>query len=153
MSDAVEAPAPLLEEQLCFALYSTSRAITKVYAGLLEDLGLTYPQYAAMLVLWESDGITVQAIADRLELEGATATPLIQRLEKMDLVRKARSKIDARAQDVFLTETGYAMRAHAIDMPDRLGCALGVSDQDAKALLEGIRSLRNSMAETTNTTK
>lgn len=137
----------LLNDQLCFALYSTSRAITKVYAGLLNELGLTYPQYLAMLILWEQDGLSVQEIAGRMELEGATATPLIQRIERLGLVYKQRNKDDERRLEVFLSEKGHALRARALNVPERLGCALGVSDQRAHELLVEIRSLRATIAQ------
>ncbi|WP_299546338.1 MarR family transcriptional regulator [uncultured Tateyamaria sp.] len=142
MTDTMGKAPPLLDQQLCFALYSTSRAITKVYADLLEKLGLTYPQYLAMLVLWEKDGLSVQEIADRLQLEGATTTPLIQRIERMGLVLKKRSTTDERRQDVFLTEKGRALGVHASSVPERLGCALNITDEKAYALLDEIKRLR-----------
>ena len=146
MPEKTDKPIVLLDQQLCFALYATSRAFTKVYADLLADLDLTYPQYVAMLVLWERDGLSVQEIADRLELEGATATPLIQRLEKLGLVSKKRSAKDERRLDVFLTEKGKAMRLRAQDVPERLGCAVGVSDAKAALLLDELKALRASMS-------
>lgn len=142
MDETLDKPAPLLNQQLCFALYSTSRAITKVYAGLLADLGLTYPQYLTMLVLWEKDGLSVQEIADRLYMEGATATPLIQRIERLGLVHKKRSATDERRQDVFLTDKGRALRARAADVPSQLGCALNITDEKAHALLDEIAQIR-----------
>ncbi len=83
--------ALLLENQLCFALYSTSLAMSKVYRKLLGDLDLTYPQYLVMLVLWEQDGLTVSAIGERLFLDSATLTPLLKRLEAAGLVERARA--------------------------------------------------------------
>ncbi len=142
MTDTTEKHRLLIDEQLCFALYSTSRAITKVYAGLLRGLGLTYPQYLTMLILWEQDGLSVQEIADRMQLEGATTTPLVQRLEAFGLVQKQRSSRDERRQDVFLTGEGVALRDKALDIPERLGCALGISDATARALLLDLRTLR-----------
>ncbi|MEM9422468.1 MAG: MarR family transcriptional regulator [Pseudomonadota bacterium] len=146
MSEVETKSPPLLDLQLCFALYSTSRAITKVYAGLLEDLGLTYPQYLVMLVLWEKDGLSVQEIADRLRMEGATATPLIQRIERMGLVEKRRNRIDERRMDVLLTREGRDMGAKVLDMPERLGCALNVSNEKAHQLLDDIVALRDGFA-------
>lgn len=145
MTDTVEKSPPLLDQQLCFALYSTSRAITKVYADLLADLGLTYPQYLTMLVLWEQDGLSVKQIADRLFLEGATATPLIQRIEKLGLIEKKRSLVDERRQDVFLTAKGRSMGAHASVVPEQLGCALNISDGKARALLAEVNRLRSAI--------
>lgn len=145
MPETIDNPIVLLDQQLCFALYATSRAFTKVYADLLNDLGLTYPQYVAMLALWERDGLSVQEIADRLELEGATATPLVQRLEKLGLVFKKRSMRDERRQDVFLTDEGKAMRLRAQDIPKRLGCAVGISNEKAALLLQELNALRLSI--------
>ncbi|MEM9224010.1 MAG: MarR family transcriptional regulator [Pseudomonadota bacterium] len=142
MAKTLTKTPPLLDQQLCFALYSTSRAITKAYADILADLGLTYPQYAAMLVLWQQDGLSVQQIADRLFLEGATTTPLIQRIEKMGLVRKERSAEDERRQEVFLTEEGRSLGERAADVPVQLGCALNITDAKAHELLEEINKLR-----------
>ncbi|WP_299891700.1 MarR family transcriptional regulator [uncultured Ruegeria sp.] len=140
-----EQSAPLIDEQLCFALYSTSRAITKKYSGILDELGLTYPQYLTMLVLWEKDGRSVQEIADCLELEGATTTPLLKRMESLDLVQKKRSKEDERRFEVFLTKKGHTMRARARDVPERLGCALGVTDSQVDTLMKHLRDLRRTM--------
>ena len=145
MTDKVSNSPPLLDQQLCFALYSTSRAITKTYAGILESLGLTYPQYLTMLVLWEKDGLSVQQIADRLQLEGATVTPLVQRMERMGLVYKKRSECDERRQDVFLTEKGHAIRSRAHEVPEQLGCALNISDAKAHKLLREITKLRDAI--------
>ncbi|MBY5933508.1 MarR family transcriptional regulator [Tateyamaria omphalii] len=146
MADALEKTPPLLDQQLCFALYSTSRAITKVYADLLHDLGLTYPQYLAMLVLWEKDGLSIQEIADRLQLEGATTTPLIQRIVRLGLVEKRRSTTDERRLGVFLTEEGRSLGARASDVPEQLGCALNISETKARALLAEIKELRAAIA-------
>ena len=145
MSDPSTGSPLLLDEQLCFAFYSLSRAFTKVYSGLLGDLGLTYPQYLTMLVLWEEDGLSVQRIADRLELEGATATPLIRRIERLGLVHKRRDPDDERRLNVFLTDAGKALRARALDIPKRLGCAVGLSDAEAERLLRRLRSVRAGM--------
>lgn len=145
MTETLEKSPLLIDEQLCFALYSTSRAITKVYSDLLDALGLTYPQYLTMLILWEKDGQSVKEIADHLQLEGATATPLIQRVERLGLVSKKRSLSDERRQDVFLTEKGKALRARALDVPEKLGCALGITDAKAQELLTEIKKLRSAI--------
>ena len=145
MTDLLETSPPLIDQQLCFALYSTSRAITKVYAGLLEELNLTYPQYLTMLVLWESDGLSVQEIADRLHLEGATVTPLVKRIENMGLIHKKRSTSDERRLEVHLTEKGAALQSVASKVPERLGCALNLSNEKAHRLLIEITALRESI--------
>ncbi|WP_415400851.1 MarR family winged helix-turn-helix transcriptional regulator [Tateyamaria sp. SN3-11] len=145
MTDLTDSSALSLDQQLCFALYSTSRAFTKVYSNILGDLGLTYPQYLTMLVLWEKDGLNVQQIADRLELEGATTTPLIQRLVRLGLVYKKRSEKDERRQNVFVSEEGKALHNKALEIPEKLGCALNVSDEQAGKLLSEIKAVRASM--------
>lgn len=132
----------ILNHQLCFALYATSRAITKVYASLLDEMKLTYPQYLTLLVLWEHDGLSVQQIADKLELEGATATPLIQRIEKLGLVKRQRSSNDARQLEVHLTEKGLALREKALEVPHQLGGALGITHEDAERIVRDLSVLR-----------
>ncbi|WP_299508462.1 MarR family transcriptional regulator [uncultured Roseobacter sp.] len=142
MTDPIEPTSSFLDQQLCFALYSTSRAFTKVYSKYLCDLGLTYPQYLAMLVLWETDGLNVKEIADRLNLEGATATPLIQRLVRLGLVYKKRSQDDERCQDVFVSESGAALREKAMEIPNKLGKLLNLSEEQAGKLLAETKTLR-----------
>lgn len=132
----------ILNHQLCFALYATSRAITKVYASLLDEMKLTYPQYLTLLVLWEHDGLSVQQIADKLELEGATATPLIQRIEKLGLVKRQRCSSDARQLEVHLTEKGLALREKALEVPPQLGGALGITQEDAERIVQDLSVLR-----------
>lgn len=132
-----------IEDQLCFALYSTSRAITKQYAVLLEKMGITYPQYLALMVLWERDGLLVQEIAANLELDGATTTPLIQRLEKLGLVSRQRSTDDERKVHVFLTTKGRNLFKKALDVPDGLGCATGVDIKTAEMLIKEMKTIKN----------
>ncbi|MEP0519363.1 MAG: MarR family transcriptional regulator [Hyphomicrobiales bacterium] len=124
-----------IEDQLCFALYSTSRAITKQYAIILSELGITYPQYLALLVLWQEDGLLVQDIATQLELDSATVTPLVQRLEKMCLVCRQRSKIDERKVHVYLTDDGKALFQKALTVPHQLTCRTGIDEETAKRLI------------------
>jgi MarR family transcriptional regulator, organic hydroperoxide resistance regulator len=118
-----------LDQQLCFALYSTSLAMTKAYKPLLEKLGLTYPQYLAMLVLWESDGLTVKEIATRLSLDSATMTPLLKRLEAQGYVERTRGTADERQVHIRLTDTGRELRQAARSIPTAIFCAAG-SDTD-----------------------
>lgn len=103
--------APRLDDQLCFALYNASRAMTAAYAPLLDELGLTYPQYLVMMVLWETDGARVSAIGDRLALDSATLTPLLKRLEARGVIERKRSSEDERVVEVFLTAEGRRLRA------------------------------------------
>ena len=106
-----------LSRQLCFALYAASRAMTAVYAPLLDALGLTYPQYLVLLVLWDHDGERVSGIGDRLQLDSATLTPLLKRLEARGLVERRRSAADERVVEVFLTAEGKRLKRRAADIP------------------------------------
>jgi MarR family transcriptional regulator, organic hydroperoxide resistance regulator len=106
-----------LDEQLCFALYATSRAMTAAYAPLLDELGLTYPQYLAMLVLWERDGQRVSQLGEQLHLDSATLTPLLKRLEARGLIERKRSASDERVVEVFLTADGKRLKRRCADVP------------------------------------
>jgi DNA-binding MarR family transcriptional regulator len=110
----------LLDNQLCFRLYTASRLITQAYTPLLDKLGLTYPQYLVMMVLWEKDGQPVNDIAKRLMLETNTVTPLLQRMEAAGLVVRRRDAFDGRKVVVFLTPAGAALEARALDIPAEL---------------------------------
>ncbi len=114
-----------LDHQLCFALYSASLAMTKLYKPLLADLGLTYPQYLALLVLWESDGLRVSDLGSRLFLDSGTLTPLLKRLELSGLVRRQRSHEDERQVHIHLTDEGHALKARAAAVP---GCILKATE-------------------------
>lgn len=135
----------LLDNQLCFALYSTSLLMTKVYKPLLQELGLTYPQYLAMLVLWERDGITVGEISARLLSDPGSLTPLLKRLETEGLLSRIRSSRDERVVELHLTEHGRALYERARQIP---ACIVAASEQtpDALAALkEELIRLRNSL--------
>jgi DNA-binding MarR family transcriptional regulator len=123
----------LLDNQLCFALYSTSLMMTKAYKPLLNSLNLTYPQYLAMLVLWEEDGITVGHISKRLLTDPGSLTPLLKRLESDGLLNRRRRKDDERVVELHLTEKGRALQDEAKDIP---GCIVNVSGQSVADLME-----------------
>ena len=123
--------ALLLDNQLCFALYSASLAMTKLYKPLLAELGLTYPQYLAMMVLWERDGLTVGEISTRLLTDPGSLTPLLKRLEAEGLLSRTRSREDERVVIVELTEQGRALRDKARDVPQ---CILGASGMTVERL-------------------
>lgn len=131
-----------LDSQLCFSLYSAQLAMTKVYRKLLADLGLTYPQYLVMLVLWEADGVTVSQIGERLFLDSATLTPLLKRLEAAGLVQRQRATEDERQVVVSLTAEGRALKRKAGAVPEAIFCATGCElDElvDLKSRLDGLR--------------
>jgi len=135
-----------IEDQLCFALYSTSRAITKQYSILLKDLGVTYPQYLALMVLWKKDGILIQELAQALELDSATTTPLVKRLEKLELVVRERSTTDERRVHIYLTEKGQSHYKKALEIPHALGCATGLTEETATALIKEMKAIKKFMA-------
>jgi DNA-binding MarR family transcriptional regulator len=120
-----EANLLALDNQFCFALYSTSHAMTKTYKPLLDRLGLTYPQYLVMLVLWEQDGILVKDVGARLFLDSGTLTPLLKRLESNGLVARNRDPQDERQVRISLSAEGRALRAKAEEIPEQLLCAMG----------------------------
>ena len=140
------AQALLLDNQLCFALYSTSLAMTKLYQPLLEELGLTYPQYLAMLVLWERDGLMVSELGERLYLDSGTLTPLLKRLEGAGLVARIRAVQDERRVHITLTAAGRKLKARARKIP---GCVLSASQcsiGELVALKQQLHGLRDRLA-------
>ncbi|KOF53349.1 MULTISPECIES: MarR family transcriptional regulator [unclassified Achromobacter] len=137
----------LLDNQLCFALYATSLAMNKAYRKLLGRLGLTYPQYLVMLVLWEGDGLTVTDIGERLFLDSATLTPLLKRLEAAGLLERTRAREDERQVIVSLTRQGRELRAQAEGIPSAIGAAAQCSAQQAQELARLLHDLRGRLAE------
>ena len=132
-----------LDHQLCFALYSTSLAMTKLYKPLLDEIGLTYPQYLAMLVLWEHDGVTVSELGERLHLDSGTLTPLLKRLEAAELVTRLRDVQDERRVLIRLTAAGRKLKARAARIP---ACVLQATQCDVAevlALTRQVQALRD----------
>ncbi|MED5538867.1 MAG: MarR family winged helix-turn-helix transcriptional regulator [Brevundimonas aurantiaca] len=137
-------PVPM-EDQLCFTVYSTGMAIQRAYKPLLDALGVTYPQYLVMNVLWREDGRTVGDIADELALEPSTMTPLLKRLETAGLVRRARNPANERQVVITLTDAGRALRERAgclgealIDASGQTGPELGVLNTQLKSLRDAV---------------
>lgn len=110
----------LLQNQLCFPLYAASRLVIRAYQPFLDELGLTYPQYLVMMVLWEKDEITVNDIVDRLMLQTNTVTPMLQRMEKMGVIERHKAEKDKREVIVALTSKGKEMRTQASEIPQKL---------------------------------
>ena len=135
-----------LDNQLCFALYSASLAMTKVYKPLLDEIGLTYPQYLAMLVLWEKDGLMVSELGERLHLDSGTLTPLLKRLEASGLVSRIRDVEDERRVHITLTSLGLKLKAKAAHIPACILSASQCSVPEIAALTQEIRALRNRLA-------
>lgn len=134
--------ALLLDNQLCFALYSTSLAMTKVYKPMLDELGLTYPQYLAMLVLWERDGLMVSELGEHLYLDSGTLTPLLKRLEAAGLIARIRAVEDERRVHIMLTAAGRKLKARAQKIPGCILTATQCSIPELVKLTRDIRGLR-----------
>jgi len=137
----------LLDNQLCFALHSTSLAMQKVYRKLLGGLGLTYPQYLVMLVLWERDGLILSEIGKRLFLDSATLTPLLKRLETAGLIRRTRDERDERQVVIDLTAEGRALKRRAAEVPPQLLCATACAPEALLQLKGELERLRGHLAE------
>ncbi|MBF4989050.1 MarR family winged helix-turn-helix transcriptional regulator [Methylophilus sp. 14] len=147
MNEPVKNKTPVLQEQLCFSVYSLSLAINKVYRPLLKKLDLTYSQYLVMLVLWEGDQRTVSDIGEQLFLDSATLTPLLKRLEVAELLQRVRSSQDERQVIICLTESGRQLRQQAAGIMDDMLCAMGCSLEELGALRERLDSLRNHLIQ------
>lgn len=140
-------PAALpLDDQLCFALYSASMAISRAYKPMLDELGITYPQYLVLHALWEEDGRTIGAIADRLALESSTITPLVKRLEAAGFVGRERSAVDERRVLVKLTGKGRDMREACGCLGEALMARAGMSPTSLAALNRDVQRLRDALA-------
>ena len=135
--------APLLDQQLCFAMYRASRALIRAYGPLLEPLGVTYPQYLALLALWEEDAVSVKRLGERLSLDSATLTPLLKRLEQRGLIERRRDATDERIVRVVLSKKGHALQAKAKSIPNALACR--VADEGDRGALVRIGQLREEL--------
>lgn len=144
-SSSASPPAQSLEldQQLCFALYSTMLGLNKVYRGLLKDLGLTYPQYLVMLVLWERNDMMVSEIGERLFLDSPTLTPLLKRLEAAGFVARNRSSADERQVIVSLTAAGKRLRERAVAIPGCVAAAMECSPGEIDTLRSQLTDMRS----------
>ncbi|TDV53662.1 MarR family winged helix-turn-helix transcriptional regulator [Actinophytocola oryzae] len=140
MADGLE-----LENQVCFALYSATRAVTQLYRPVLDALGLTYPQYLVMLVLWECGPVSVKRLGEELALDSGTLSPLLKRLEAHGCVRRERSTVDERSVLVHLTAAGAALRARACGVPCRIAGATGMPLVELDALRQNLVRLTESV--------
>lgn len=132
-----------LDNQICFAVYSTAHAFNRVYKPLLDRLGLTYPQYLVMLTLWERDGVPVKDIGARLFLDSGTLTPLLKRLEAAELIKRTRSIEDERQVLIALTPQGHALREKARAVPQSILAASACSVGELLAMKDEIVALRD----------
>jgi MarR family transcriptional regulator, organic hydroperoxide resistance regulator len=135
----------MLDNQLCFAVYSTAHAFNRVYKPLLDRLGLTYPQYLVMLVLWERDDVPVKDIGERLFLDSGTLTPLLKRLEAAGLIRRTRSVDDERQVLIALTSQGQALREKAKAVPQGLLAASACSVSELMTMKNDLVALRDKL--------
>jgi DNA-binding MarR family transcriptional regulator len=138
-----------LEEQLCFALYAASRAMTGAYTRVLAELELTYPQYLVMLVLWETDGARVSLIGERLHLDSATLTPLLKRLEARGVIERRRSQRDERVVEVHVTAEGKRLRRKATEVPRAMVRCANLSLAEIAVLRGQLTELTSQLRGTT----
>jgi DNA-binding MarR family transcriptional regulator len=136
-----------LDNQFCFALYSASHAMTKTYKPLLDQLGLTYPQYLVMLVLWQHDGVLVKEIGERLFLDSGTLTPLLKRLEAAGLLLRQRDAADERQVRITLSASGRELKRAAQAIPLAVLCASGQQVDQLRALREQLGAVRSALFE------
>lgn len=139
---------PKLNELLCFSLYSASMAINRTYKPLLDKLGITYPQYLVLNVLWEEDGQTVGSIAERLSLESSTVTPLVKRLEAASLVTRMRRRDDERRVLVSLTSRGWELREKSACLGEALLAKSTMQPKELIALTHEVKRLRDALMRT-----
>lgn len=142
-------PTPTLharvEDQLCFALYAASKAVTAAYRQALRDARLTYPQYLTMLAVWESDGRTVAELGRAIDLDSGTLSPLLRRLELAGLIRRERSAADERIVRVFVTDQGRELESWAAGVRARVEAATGLSPEDFAVLRTTLHRLRDTV--------
>ncbi|MDN3482049.1 MarR family transcriptional regulator [Arthrobacter sp. APC 3897] len=136
-----------LHRQVCFSLYTASRAATAVYRPLLEELGLTYPQYLVLMVLWEEDGRSVRELGQALELDSGTLSPLLKRLEAAGLLRRTRSAMDERRVEVYLTGNGRALQEKALPLPQRVAEAAGLEPEELRTLQQTLAKVTRALRD------
>jgi DNA-binding MarR family transcriptional regulator len=134
-----------LQEFLCFSIYSASHAFNRVYQPLLKDLNLTYPQFIAMVLLWEQDGQSVGELGQKLLLQSNTLTPMLKRLETLGLVKRSRDSADERQVRIKLTEAGRKLRQQSSDIVRSVRKATGLEDEQFKELRDGVDALRKAL--------
>ena len=146
LAPAASASWLALDHQLCFALYSSSLAMTKLYKPLLAPLGLTYPQYLVMLALWETDDLSVSQLGERLWLDSGTLTPLLKRLEAAGLLQRQRDAGDERRVRLQLTSAGRRLREQAEAIPRAIACASSCELDEISRLTQQLKTLRGHLA-------
>ena len=147
MADNNSNKALRLDNQLCFALYSTSLAMNKLYKPLLSKLDLTYPQYLILLLLWERDGVTITEISRKLFQEKGALSPVIKRLEQRGLITRKRNSKDERQLHLYLTGQGHELKKSASDVPEQVFCATQLEPSEALALKQTLELLREKLSK------
>ncbi|NKB38342.1 MAG: MarR family transcriptional regulator [Gammaproteobacteria bacterium] len=137
---------PKLKEQLCYSLYSTSRAVTQAYKSLLQPLNLTYPQYVVMMALWENDGLMISKIAEETGIGNATLSPLLKRLETNGYIERQSEDVDERKKRIVLTSAGRKIGRQALKASERAFCATGLSDKEAIRLMVLCGAIKKELA-------
>lgn len=130
-----------LDNQLCFALYASSKEIISLYKPYLNPYGLTYTQYITLLVLWEQDSLSVSELGNKLLLDSGTLTPLLKKLEKSGLIERVRNKDDERSVTIYLTEKGKILQEKFIELPQKMFCNSGITVDDAIKLKDMLNQL------------
>ncbi|CAM3138829.1 MarR family transcriptional regulator [Chryseobacterium flavum] len=134
---------PKLENQICFPLYVIAKEITGLYRPFLDELGITYPQYLVMMILWDEDGLTVSHIGDKLFLDSGTLTPLLKRLESKGFITRKRKKEDERVVEVFLDEAGRQLQQKACEIPGKIQEKLGIQPEELLHLKDTVLKILN----------
>lgn len=134
-----------LENQLCFPLYAASRLVTKCYQPVLDEMGLTYPQYLVLMVLWETDSVSLSTLAEKLQLQSNTLTPLLKRMQEMNLVNRVRSEKDERSIIISLTQKGEMIKSGAPELQNRLVNHMGITKDEAQVLHSLLYKLINNI--------
>ncbi len=134
-----------LDNQLCFALYSATHALTRAYRNALESTGITYTQYLVMLALWENNNLTVKSVADRLDLDSASLTPILKRLEVAGFLTRQRNKADERVVEIALTENGHALQDDVANIQKRVACQTGLPPDEFEVLKSSLHKLVETM--------
>jgi len=138
-----------LDNQLCFAIYACSREITRLYRPFLDELGITYPQFLTLTVLWEHKRLTVKAIGERLFLDSGTLTPMLKRMEALELVKRVRGTEDERKVYIALTERGEQLREEALNLPEQCIPHFGLTKDDYLGLLKQMNQMIESLQKVT----
>lgn len=134
-----------LDNQLCFALYSATHALTRAYRNALESTGITYTQYLVLLALWENNQLTVKSVADRLDLDSASLTPILKRLEVAGFLTRVRNKSDERVVEITLTDKGHALQDEVANIQKRVACQTGLPPDEFEVLKNSLHKLVETM--------